>query len=100
MEDPILVTIQWERVTDELLAHIVRYVVMSRGAPGCRNIDLCSSVTVDGRVVIIEKWATREAQRAHMDSDAMVALAVAARDLGAARPALDLLEGLSAYDLT
>lgn len=100
MDEPIIVTMRWERVTDDLLAEIVRYVVMSRGEEGCRNIDLCASATVDERVVIIEKWATRDAQRAHMDADAMVRLANAARDLDAVRPDLDLLEGMSAHDLT
>ena len=100
MDETLIVTMQWEQVTDPLLAEIARYVVMSRGAEGCRNVDLCSSVTVAGRVVIIEKWGSAAAQRAHMDGDAMVRLATAARDLGASRPALDLLEGMSAHDLT
>jgi len=97
--DPWVITMTWERVSDELLAHLARYVVISRGEPGCRNIDLCASVIAPGRVVIIEKWAGEEAQRAHMDGQAMVDLATGARDLGAARPAIDLLEGISAHDL-
>jgi quinol monooxygenase YgiN len=100
MDEPVVVTMRWERVTDLLLAQIARYVVMSRGEPGCRNVDLCASVTADGRVVVIEKWASADAQRAHMDAEAMVTLATAARDMGAARPELDLLEGMSAHDLT
>lgn len=98
--EPVVVTMVWEQVDDQLMAHLVRYVVVSRAEPGCRNIDLCASVTVDGRVVIIEKWATSTAQRAHADGAVLLALASAARDLGAARPTLDLLEGISAHDLT
>jgi quinol monooxygenase YgiN len=97
--DPVLVTMRWERVNDALLAHIVRYVVMSRGEPGCRNIDLCASMTTEGRVVIVEKWATLAAQQAHLDGETMLALAASARDLDAARPELDLLAGISAHDL-
>jgi quinol monooxygenase YgiN len=97
--EPVIVTMRWERVGDDLLAHIAQYVVMSRGENGCRNIDLCASVTADGRVMVIEKWSSRNAQRAHMDAPTMVALATAARDLGAERPELDLLEGMSAHDL-
>ena len=96
----MVVTMRWEGVTDALLAEIIRYVVMSRGHEGCRNIDLCASVTTDGRVVVIEKWSSPETQQAHLDSEAMVALALAAREMGAGRPELDLLEGISAYDLT
>jgi quinol monooxygenase YgiN len=96
---PVLVTMVWERVGDELLAHIVRYVVLSRGEADCRNIDLCASVTTAGRIVVIEKWGSAEAQRAHFDGATMVELAAAARDLGAARPQLDLLDGISAHDI-
>lgn len=98
--EPTIVTMVWEQVDDGLMAHLARYVVVSRSETGCRNIDLCASVTVDGRVVIIEKWATPAAQQAHAGGPALLALASAARDLGAARPTLDLLEGISAHDLT
>lgn len=98
--EPTIVTMVWEEVSDELVAHLVRYVVVSRSEAGCRNIDLCASVTAEGRIVIIEKWATPEAQRTHTDGPALLELAAAARDLDAARPAMDLLEGISAHDLT
>ncbi len=95
---PVLVTMRWERVTDPLLAHIARYVVMSRGEPGCRNIDLCASVLTAGRVVVIEKWESAETQRAHLEGGAMAELVAAARDAGADRPDLELLQGVSAHD--
>jgi quinol monooxygenase YgiN len=97
--DPVLVLMLWEPVNDQLLAHLARYVVLSRGAPGCRNIDLCASATVTNRVVVVEKWASAAEQRAHLDSDVMVGLATAARDLGVPRPSIDLLEPISAHDL-
>jgi quinol monooxygenase YgiN len=90
---------RWEAVSDALLGHIARYVVMTRGEEGCRNVDLCASVTTEGRVAVIEKWASYDTQQAHLNGQAMVALALAARELGAARPELDLLEGMSAHDL-
>ena len=93
-------TMAWEQVGDDLLAHLARYVVLSRGERGCRNIDLCASVTQPGRVVVIEKWDSRESQRRHFDGEAMVALAGAALALDAARPTIDLLDGISAHDLT
>jgi quinol monooxygenase YgiN len=76
-----------------------KYVVLSRGHPGCRNIELCASVTAPGRFVVIEKWESPEAQRAHFDSPDMVEMAEACRALLARPPDIDLLEGISAHDL-
>ncbi len=97
--EPAVVTMVWDQVTDALLAHLARYVVVSRAEPGCRNIDLCASVTTPGRVTVIEKWANPATQQAHLDGPALLTLATGARGLGAARPAIELLEGISAYDL-
>ncbi|WP_040494404.1 putative quinol monooxygenase [Ilumatobacter nonamiensis] len=76
-----------------------KYVVLTRMVPGCRNVDLCSSVTVDGRLLIVQKWDDAAAQRAHFDSDLMVEMAEACRGLLAAAPEIDLWDGLSAHDL-
>jgi quinol monooxygenase YgiN len=84
---------------EQLLSVLANYVVMSRGHPGCRNIDLAASATRPGRFVIIEKWATPEDQQRHFDSDEMVAMARACTGLLAAPPSIDLLEALSAHDL-
>jgi quinol monooxygenase YgiN len=78
---------------------LAKYVVLSRGHPGCRNIDLCASMTTPGRLLIIEKWDSPRAQRVHFDSDAMVEMARACRPLLAAAPAIDLLDAISAHDL-
>jgi quinol monooxygenase YgiN len=82
-----------------LLDVLAKYVVVSRGHPGCRNIDLCASLTTPGRLVVVEKWASGADQRAHFDSADMVEMAEACRAVLAAPPAIDLLEGLSAHDL-
>ncbi|HMC52087.1 MAG TPA: antibiotic biosynthesis monooxygenase family protein [Acidimicrobiales bacterium] len=82
-----------------MLAVLAKYVVVSRQHPGCRNIDLCQSVTTAGRYVVIEKWASPEAQRAHFDSPEMVEMARSCQGLLARKPDIDLLEGLSAHDL-
>jgi quinol monooxygenase YgiN len=84
---------------DRLVAVLSKYVVLSRMHDGCRNIDLCASVTRPGRFVVIEKWESPNAQRAHFDSADMVEMAEACRGLLAGPPAIDLLEGLSAHDL-
>ncbi len=95
-----LVTIVMDAVEPEpLLAVLAKYVVLSRGQPGCRNIDLCLSVTTPNRVVVIQKWDSLQAQRAHFDSVEMVEMAEAAKPLLAGPPAIDLLEGVSAHDL-
>lgn len=82
-----------------LQAVLARYVVLSRGHPGCRNIDLALSATVPDRFVIVQKWASPEDQRAHFDSPEMVAMAEAAVPLLAGPPAVDLLDPISAHDL-
>lgn len=84
---------------DPLQSVLAKYVVLSRGHEGCRNIDLCASATTPGRFVIIEKWETPDAQRAHFDSADMVEMARACNGLLATPPQIDLLEGISAHDL-
>ena len=83
-----------------LIPIIAKYVVLSRQQPGCRNIDLCASVTTENRLVIIQKWESAAAQRAHFDSPEMVEMAEMAKPLLAGPPQIDLLDGLSAHDLT
>jgi quinol monooxygenase YgiN len=84
---------------DELAAVLAKYVVLSRLHDGCRNIDLCASLTRPGRFLVIEKWATPEGQRAHFDTVEMVEMATACEGLLHRPPEIDLLEGLSAHDL-
>jgi quinol monooxygenase YgiN len=88
-----------EEAEGRMLGVLANYVVVSRQQPGCRNIDLCHSVTTPGRYVVIEKWASPQAQRAHFDSPEMVEMARACQGLLAGKPEIDLLEGLSAHDL-
>jgi len=84
---------------DRLLAVLAKYVVVSRGAPGCRNIDLCASATRDDRYLVIEKWESPDAQRDHFDSPEMVEMAESCRVLLAVPPDIDLFDGISAHDL-
>ena len=76
-----------------------KYVVLARMVTGCRNVDLCSSVTVPGRLLVIQKWDDAAAPRAHFDSDLMVEMAQGCRDLLTTAPEIDLWDGLSAHDL-
>jgi quinol monooxygenase YgiN len=82
-----------------LAAVLSRYVVLSRGHPGCRNIDLCVSVTRPGHYVVIQKWVSPEAQRAHFDSAEMVDMAESCAGLLAGPPEIDLLDAVSAHDV-
>ena len=84
---------------EPLQAILAKYVVLSRGHPGCRNIDLCASATTEGRFVIVEKWESPAAQRAHFDSADMIEMATACTGLLTGPPAIDLLETISAHDL-
>lgn len=84
---------------DGLVPVLAKYVVLSRGHPGCRNIDLCASATSPGRFVVVEKWESPDAQRAHFDSPEMVEMAKACTGLLSRPPVIDLLETISAHDL-
>jgi quinol monooxygenase YgiN len=84
---------------DRLVPVLAKYVVLSRGHDGCRNIDLCASATTPGRFVVIEKWENPDAQRVHFDSSDMVEMAKACNGLLTKPPQIDLLEGISAHDL-
>jgi quinol monooxygenase YgiN len=84
---------------DRLAAILSKYVVLSRQQHGCRNIDLCASVLNPGRFVIVEKWESPAAQRAHFDSQQMVEMAKACEGIVTQKPEIDLLESVSAHDL-
>lgn len=84
---------------EALLSILAKYVVLTRGHPGCRNVDLCASVTAPDRVVIIQKWDSPAAQAAHFDSADMVEMAQACVGVLEQPPQIDLLEGISAHDL-
>ncbi|MBK5222149.1 MAG: antibiotic biosynthesis monooxygenase [Acidimicrobiia bacterium] len=82
-----------------LQAVLGKYVVMGRGHPGCRNIDLLVSMTDPRRLTIITKWESPATQRAHFDSPEMVEMARACEGLLGAAPDIDLYAGISAHDL-
>ena len=98
--DLTIVTLVFEASDpDRLLPILSKYVVVSRGHPGCRNIDLAASATATGRFVIIQKWESSEAQQAHFDSPEMVEMAGSCTGLLSSPPRIDLLFGISAHDL-
>ena len=78
---------------------LAKYVVLSRGHPGCRNIDLCVSATTPGRFLIVQKWDDPATQRAHFDSPEMVEMAAACTGLLATPPTIDLYDPITAHDL-
>ena len=82
-----------------LLAVLSKYVVLSRMHDGCRNIDLCSSVTSPGRHLLVQKWETPEHQRQHFDSDVMIDMARSCAGILAVPPEIELWEATSAHDL-
>ncbi len=82
-----------------LMAVLARYVVITRQVPECRNIDLLASASRPGRLLLVEKWASATAARAHLDSAEMAEMAAAAVDHLATRPEVDLYDTISAHDL-
>lgn len=98
--EPVLVSLRFDGERPEaLLDLLARYVVITRTHPGCRNVDLVASVTVPGRYLVLEKWASPADQRRHFDSAEMVDLARACRPLLGRAPDIDLYEGISMHDL-
>lgn len=83
-----------------LVPVLAKYVVLARGHPGCRNIDLCASATDPTRLLVVQKWESPAAQQAHFDSDDMVEMAQACTGLLAEPPDIDLYDPISAHDLT
>jgi quinol monooxygenase YgiN len=98
--DLTMVTMAFDASDPQRLQSVLaRYVVVSRGHPGCRNIDLALSSTAPGRFVIVQKWESPDAQRAHFDSPEMVEMARACDGLLVGPPRIDLLDPISAHDL-
>jgi quinol monooxygenase YgiN len=95
-----IVTMRFDAVdVPGLLAVLSKYVVLARMQPGARNVDLCASVTSPGRYLVIQKWDSVAAQRAHFDSPVMVEMAQSCRGLLTEPPDIDLWDGPSAHDL-
>lgn len=84
---------------DALLSSLSKYVVLTRGEDGCRNVDLCVSVARPDMFVIIQKWDSEQHARTHVNSDLMVGMAQDCQGILTAAPEIDLLEGISAHDL-
>jgi quinol monooxygenase YgiN len=84
---------------EPLMAILARYVVVTRQGAGVRNIDLLASATQPGRLLLVEKWESAAAARAHLDSAEMAEMAAAAVAHLSARPEVDLYDTISAHDL-
>jgi quinol monooxygenase YgiN len=98
--DLTIVTLRFDAADDAaLLAVLSKYVVLTRMQDGCRNVALCSSVTVPGRHLLVQKWETPTHQRRHFDSEVMIDMAQSCVGLLAAPPEIDLWEATSAHDL-
>lgn len=98
--EPVMVVLSFHTEKPaELMEVLARYVVISRGQPGCRNIDYVASITDPGRLMVVEKWESIEAQRRHFDSPEMVDMAQRSVPLLNAEPDIDLFEGISMHDL-
>lgn len=96
----VVVTMRFDAADPGALSAVLaKYVVLTRMEPGCRNVDLCASVTHPGRYLVVEKWDGPARQRAHFDSPVMVEMATACTGLLAAPPDIDLWDGPSAHDL-
>ncbi|MDH3682351.1 MAG: antibiotic biosynthesis monooxygenase [Acidimicrobiia bacterium] len=97
--EPVMVVLRFQTDQPEQLSTILaNYVVLSRGHPGCRNVDFVSSATTPGRLMVVEKWDSAAHQRVHFDSPEMVDMAKACDGLLTAPPDIDLYDGVSMHD--
>ena len=95
-----IVTMQFAAADAEsLVAVLSKYVVLTRMEAGCRNVDLCASVTNPGTYLVIQKWDSGAAQRAHLDGPGMIEMAKSCTSLLKSPPSIDLWDGASAHDL-
>ncbi len=95
-----IVTLRFDATDDaSLLAVLSKYIVLTRMQDGCRNVDLCSSVTIPGRHLVVQKWETPEHQRRHFDSETMIDMARSCDGILAGPPEIDLWDATSAHDL-
>lgn len=96
----VVVTLRFETAdAANLLAVLSKYIVLTRNATGCRNVDLVGSVIHPGRYLVIQKWDDVSAQQAHFDSDVMVEMARSCAGVLTGAPEIDLYEAISAHDL-
>jgi len=95
-----IVTIKFDAADNKaLLAVLSKYIVLTRMVDGCRNIDLCSSVTHRGRHLLIQKWESPTHQQRHFDSKLMVEMAESCAGILSGPPDVDLWDATSAHDL-
>jgi quinol monooxygenase YgiN len=98
--DLTIVTMHFDTDDDAaLLAILSKYVVLTRMQAGCRNVDLCASVTRPGRHLVVQKWERPEFQRAHFDSEVMIDMARSCDGILTSAPDIDLWDATSAHDL-
>jgi quinol monooxygenase YgiN len=96
----VVVTMSFQaRDLPAFAAVVSKYVVLTRQEPGCRNVDLCASMTRSDRVLVISKWESPAAQEAHVAGEVFVEFGRSCAGLLAAPPDIDLWDAPSAHDL-
>lgn len=97
--DVVIVTLRFDAADAAALGAVLsQYVVQTRRLEGCRNVDFCALAGSPSTFVIIEKWTSESAQRAHLDDEVMVTMARSCAGLLRNAPQIDLLETISAHD--
>lgn len=95
-----IVTMRFDAADPAVLVGLLsKYVVLTRMEPGCRNVDLCASASSPGRYLVVQKWESPQAQRAHFDGATMVDLATSCRGVLTVAPSIELWDAASAHDL-
>ena len=82
-----------------LLAILSKYVVLTRMQPGCRNVDLCGSVTAPGRYLSSRSGTRRTRSGSTSTRRRWSRWPQSCRGVLAGPPDIDLWDGASAHDL-
>jgi quinol monooxygenase YgiN len=77
---------------DDVVAVIAEYVDAVRAEEGCLRYDLFRVRKDPGALLMVERWASKEALRAHGTVDHFVAMSTRLAELLAAAPVVQVLE--------
>ena len=83
---------------DAFIAAARDCIAASRAEPGVLHYDLWREVDGERRFVFNELYVDNPAVQAHMDSDHFKAFGLAARDLAAARPRINVTHAVEVAD--
>ena len=84
--------------TPSLLPVLAKYVVMTRQARGCINVDFLLATLNTHMFLVYEKWDSEQSRAAHYASELVAQSAAGMSPYLAGSPTMIQFESISAYD--